>query len=124
MHWVFLIPLAFFIVMFLVLTTRIHGSFTIRVTSVKGLLEFTRAFQPMVVDYLRVNWSGQPEDLHLALKPLLEKARALAVERGVAIDEDTLRTVLTQIIAREKNVKRPRLEAAMDSIERPMPRAA
>jgi len=124
MHWPFLISLAVFFVTFLVLTTRIHGSFTIKVTDVKGLLAFTRVFQPMVVDYLRVNWSGQPEDLHLVLKPLLEKARALAVERGVVLDEDTLRTVLIQILAREKNVKRAQLVAAMDSIERPASRAA
>jgi hypothetical protein len=121
MHWPFLISLAIAFVAFLVLTTRIHGSFTITVTDVKGLVAFTREFQPMVVNYLRVNWSGQPEDLHLVLKPLLEKARALAVERGVVLDEDTLRTVLIQILAREKNVKRPQLVAAMDSIEKPQP---
>ena len=127
MHWAFLIPFVFFIVVFLVLTTRIHGYVTVnlKVTSVKGLVAFTREFQPMVNDYLRVNWSGQPEDLHIVLKPLLEKARTLAAERGVTSDEDTLRFVLIQILAREKNVKRAQLEAAMNSIEKPAaPQAA
>lgn len=124
MHWVFLLPLALFIISFLAVTTRVRGTFTVSIQSVKGLVEFARELKPVAIEYLKVNWSGQPEDLHRALGPLLVKARAMAADRGIVMDEDLLRTTLVQIIAAQRLVKRSQLAAAMDSVERPTPRAA
>src|SRR5262245_53188042 len=119
MDWMFLLPLAFFAISFLVIVTRVKGQFTFTVVAVKGLVEFAKELGPMTREYLDVNWSGQPEDLHRALKPLLEKTRAMALQRGVTMDEDTLRNMVIQAVAATKRVKRAQLVAAMDSIERP-----
>lgn len=124
MHWMFVLPLAFFIISFLLVTTRVRGTFTISVQTVKGLVEFARDLKPVVADYLKVNWSGQPEDLHRALGPLLDKAREMAATRGITMDEDLLRQTVSQIILAQRVVKRSQLAAAMDSVERPTPRAA
>jgi hypothetical protein len=120
MHWS-LLPL-FAILVLLALVTRVKLS--VAVSGGKVPLAFARELRSMTTDYLRVNWSGQAEDLHQALRPLLEKARALALERGVPIDEDMLRAVLVQAVSAERLAKRPQLEAAMDSIARPTSRAA
>jgi len=124
MFWMTLILLALIVLGFAAATTRVKGQFSVTFKVVKGLAEFTQELGTMATEFLQTNWSGQPEDFQRALKALLEKARALAVERGVVIDEDTIRTVLIQVIARPKVVKRAQLVAAMDSIERPTPRAA
>jgi hypothetical protein len=124
MDWVFVLPLALFAISCLAIMTRVKGQFSISAVAVKGLMEFAKELGPMTSEYLSVNWSGQPEDLHRALKPLLEKTRALALARGITMDEDTLRTMVIQAAARTKRVKRADLAAAIDSIERPTPRAA
>jgi hypothetical protein len=122
MHWMFVIPLALFVICFIAMTTRIE--FSVTVQGAKGLVQFARDLKPTVVEYLKTSWSGQPEDLHRALGPLLDKARAMAAERGITMDEDLLRTTLVQIIAAERLVKRSQLTAAMDSIAHPTHRAA
>ena len=124
MGWMFLIMLAVFVVALLSVFFRAKGQFTFTVVAVKGLVEFARDLGPMTSEYLKVNWSGQSEDLHRALKPLLEKARALALERGITMDEDTLRNMVIQAVAHTRLVKRAQLVAAMDSIERPGAQAA
>ena len=124
MDWMFLIVLAFFLVAFLSVFFRAKGHFSFTVVAVKGLVEFARDLGSMTGEYLKVNWSGQPEDLHRALKPLLEKARALALQRGITMDEDTLRNMVIQAVVQTRLVKRAPLVAAMDSIERPTQRAA
>jgi hypothetical protein len=124
MDWVFVLPLALFAISCLAIMTRVKGQFSISAVAVKGLMEYAKELRSMTSEYLQVNWSGQPEDLHRALKPLLEKARALALQRGITMDEDTLRLMVIQAVARTTRVKRTDLTAAMDSIERPTHRAA
>ena len=119
MHWMILLPLAFIAFSSLAIMTRVKGQFPFTVIALKGLVEFANELGPRTSAYLEVNWSGHPEDLHRALKPLLEKARALALQRGITMDEDTLRTVVVQAVARTRQVNGAQLAAAMDSIERP-----
>ena len=124
MDWMFLLPLAFFAISCLVVMTRIRGHFSFTMVAVKGLVEFARELGPMTSEYLKVNWSGQSEDLHRALEPLLEKSRALAIERGITLDEDTLRNIVVQAAVHTRLVKRAQVVAAMDSIERSDPQRA
>ena len=78
-----------------------------------GGIDFARlrplsaAMNERVGSYLRANYSGETDQLPQVLDALLPELRALAREKGIEVDDDTLRAALV-VSASSQGLANPR----------------
>ena len=82
----------------------------------RDLREFSRAFRQRVQEHMRSSYSGDPTGLERALRGLVPIAHALAAERGIELDDRSLRLLIAGIVTAERLAPRRDVSAALDAI--------
>ena len=83
---------------------------------VKGLIDFAKAEHDKIGEYLRANFSGQPEMLPGVLESLMTKLDEDAKNRGLCFDRKTLKVLLAGAVRSHKVCKPAELQDAMEKI--------
>ena len=104
-----------------VITKKLKLNVNIKVNStgpidVKGLVEFARDEHGKIGEYLRANFSGQPEMLPGVLEALIQQLDQDAKNRGLTFDRNTLKVLLAGSVRSHHVVKPKELEEAMEKI--------
>src|SRR3989442_13533012 len=102
-----------------VITKKLKFNVNIKVNStgpidVKGLVEFARDEHGKIGEYLRANFSGQPEMLPGVLEALIQQLDQDAKNRGLTFDRNTLKVLLAGSVRSHHVVKPKELEEAME----------
>ena len=79
----------------------------------RDLLKLTRDWHPKIGEHLRVNWSGDPEQLPQVLATLLDELARDARTRGIAVERTTLKSVLASSVRSHRMVRGADLGRAM-----------
>ena len=72
--------------------------------------------EPIVEEYLRANWSGDPQTLSGPLTELLGQFQGRAEARGLKIDRNTLKLALGQLIELKRLAKGHEIREAMQQV--------
>ena len=104
-----------------VVTKRIKLNVNVKVNSsgpvdVKSLVEFAKDEHAKIGEYLRANFSGQPEMLPGVLDALIEQLDADAKSRGLCLDRGTLKVLLAGAVRSHKVCRPQELQDAMEKI--------
>jgi len=83
---------------------------------VKGLIDFAKDEHGKIGEYLRANFSGQPEMLPGVLESLMTKLDEDAKNRGLCFDRKTLKVLLAGAVRSHKVCKPAELQDAMEKI--------
>src|SRR5215467_7081526 len=82
----------------------------------KGLIQFAKDEHGKIGEYLRANFSGQPDMLPGVLEALMGKLDEDAKNRGLTLDRKTLKVLLAGAVRSHKVVKPAELQTAMEQI--------
>ena len=72
--------------------------------------------EPIVEEYLRANWSGDPQTLSGPLTELLGQFQSRADARGVKIDRSVLKIALARLIEMKHLAKGSEIREAMQQV--------
>jgi len=78
--------------------------------------QLTRAAEERMVDYLAENYSGNAEQLPVALRGAIEIARQTAREQLVPLDDEGLRLVVTTTVCAHKIASRADVAKALATL--------
>lgn len=78
--------------------------------------QLTRAAEERMVDYLAENYSGNAEQLPVALRGAIEIARQTAREQLVPLDDEGLRLVVTTTVCAHKFASRAEVTKALATL--------
>jgi len=82
----------------------------------KGTIQFAKDEHAKIGEYLRANFSGQPEMLPGVLEALMEQLDQDAKNRGLCFDRQTLKVMLAGSVRSHKVCKPQELQDAMEKI--------
>ena len=104
-----------------VVTKHIKFNVNLKVNSsgpmdVKGLIDFAKDEHGKIGEYLRANFSGQPEMLPSVLEALMEQLDADAKNLGLTFDRKTLKVLLAGVVRSHKVCKPHELQDAMEKV--------
>jgi hypothetical protein len=123
-HWLTpLIILDIFVTLIVVgvITKHIKFNVNLKVNTtgpmdVKGLIQFAKDEHGKIGEYLRANFSGQPEMLPGVLEALMQQLDQDAKNRGLCFDRQTLKVLLAGAVRSHKVCKPQELQDAMEKI--------
>lgn len=104
-----------------VVTKRIKLNVNVKVngggpTDVRGLIDFAKDEHGKIGEYLKANFSGQPEMLPTVLEALMEQLEADAASRGLTFERKTLKVLLAGVVRSHKVCGPHELQEAMEKI--------
>src|SRR6266513_5809873 len=104
-----------------VVTKKLKFNVNIKVNSsgsidLKGMTAFAKDEHGKIGDYLRANFSGQPEQLMTVLEALLEQLDSDAKSRGLTFDRRTLKALLAGSVRGHHVVKPKELDEALEKL--------
>lgn len=104
-----------------VITKKLKFNLNVKVNStgpidVRGLIDFAKDEHGKIGEYLRANFSGQPEMLPGVLEALMLQLDADAKNRGLTFDRKTLKVLLAGAVRSHKVCKPQELQEAMEKI--------
>ena len=78
--------------------------------------QFSDKAQPLASEYMRANYSGDPESLPSVLSGLLDRLQSEAQVMKLPLDRDVLRSVLKQLVAGQKLASGSEIARAMKKV--------
>ena len=83
---------------------------------IRKLRAFTDEIHPRIGEYVRANWSGQPESLPGVLSAVLDDVSATANRMGLALDRDVLKRVVESSLAKHGAAKSDVVREALKQV--------
>ena len=81
--------------------------------------ELSSQLEEQVVEHMRAQWSGAPDQLPEALRSLLPKVRDTVERSGLALDERAVRLVVANVLSARRLARRGDALKALDGIPTP-----
>lgn len=116
--WIVIAALAVEAIVLAFVFTRVRVRWAVTWQQVGDLKAFAADVDQLVTSYVPAHYGGQPAELPGVLSALLDRTRTLASSRGLALDEDVLRSLLVQAVAARRVAGRGDAQRAMDAVPR------
>ena len=116
-NWFWSIIAAFLVVDVVVLSVSVRRRLAQQGLDFTKLRAVSKLVHLRVGDYMRANYSGNPDQLPQALSGLLPIADEIARGSGCKLDSHTLELMVKTSIVSHRLATRPEVEAALERVE-------